>query len=73
MLVQAPLPRTILTSSADSEYDSDGIYQSQASVYLTSPTIRVVVGQEPNQKVSFVHEGLICPPSEFFRNAIKPQ
>jgi hypothetical protein len=45
--------------------------QSQASGYVTSPSIRVNVGQAPDDKDYFVHQDLICPRSEFFKNAMK--
>ncbi|CAA9965871.1 BTB/POZ domain containing protein [Pyrenophora teres f. maculata] len=47
------------------------IPRSQAAGYVTSPSIRVIVGQAPDQKEFFVHEGLVCPRSEFFRKAMK--
>jgi hypothetical protein len=70
-------PEKVYTISTTDIYlgdnDASIFFQRQASVYLTSPTIRVVVGEGMSQKVFFVHERLICPRSEFFRNALKPQ
>lgn len=45
--------------------------QSSASGYISSPSVHVTVGQEPDQKEFVVHEGLICPRSDFSMNAMK--
>jgi hypothetical protein len=47
--------------------------EPQASGYVTSSSIRVNVGQEPGNKHFFVHQHLICPRSEFFKNAMKEE
>ncbi|EDU49261.1 BTB POZ domain containing protein [Pyrenophora tritici-repentis] len=47
------------------------IRRSQALGYVTSPSLRVIVGEAPDQKEFFVHEGLVCPRSEFFRKAMR--
>ncbi|KAF2998517.1 hypothetical protein E8E13_004340 [Curvularia kusanoi] len=39
--------------------------------YLSSPVIRVLVGDEPSAKEFFVHEALICSRSVFFQRAMK--
>jgi hypothetical protein len=41
--------------------------QSQASGYVTSPSIRVNISQAPDNKDFFVHQDLICPHSDSSR------
>ncbi|KAF2751797.1 hypothetical protein M011DRAFT_473106 [Sporormia fimetaria CBS 119925] len=42
----------------------------EARHYLGTPPIRIAVGQGDTQKDFYIHEGLICARSEFFKNAL---
>ncbi|KAH3910772.1 hypothetical protein HBI56_188370 [Parastagonospora nodorum] len=45
--------------------------RSSAASYVTTPIIRVIVGEAELPREFFVHKRLICARSEFFKNAMK--